>query len=187
MLAADLKGRQVDADLRAIAEQALSWGVLEVRPVPTTAIAVAEWVRLKCHYGCSGYGTRLDCPPNEFTLDLTRRLLAEYRRALILKLRRLPRYQPEGSGLVHRLERELFLAQFYRAFAIGAGSCGLCPDECVRQPGRCPRPEQIRPSGESLGIDWFATLRNAGLDLRVLANRQASDGLPPSYSLILVD
>ncbi len=177
----------MDDDLRAIAERALSWGVLDVKVIPTGAIAVAEWVRLKCHYGCPNYGKRLDCPPNEFSLDLTRRLLAEYQRALILKLARLPRYQPEGSGLVHRVERELFLAQFYRAFAIGAGSCGLCRDECVREPGRCPRPHQVRPAAEGMGIDWFTTLRNVGWELRVLGSRESHDGLPPSYSLVLVD
>lgn len=176
----------MDDDLRSIAERAVGWGVLEVRAIPTSSIVVAEWVRLKCRYGCPNYGRRLDCPPNELTVDVTRRLLAEYRRALVLKLRRLPGYRPEGSGLVHRMERELFLAQFYRAFAIGAGSCGLCPDECVRQPGRCPQPHQIRPAAESLGIDWFATLRNAGWELRVFSQRQ-TDELPPSYSLVLVD
>jgi predicted metal-binding protein len=174
-------------DLQTISERALTWGVLDVREISTDSIVVAEWVRLKCHYGCPSYGKRLDCPPNEFSLDLTRRFLAEYRRALVLKLRRLPRYQPEGSGLVHRVERELFLSQFYRAFAIGAGSCGLCPDECVREAGRCPHPQQIRPSTESLGIDWFATLRNAGLELRVFSSKQDGAELPPSYSLILVD
>ncbi len=174
-------------DLQPIAERALSWGVLDVRAIPTESVVTAEWVRLKCHYGCPSYGKRLDCPPNEFTVDLARRLLAEYRRALILKLRRLPSYQQAGSGLVHRVERELFLSQFYRAFAIGAGSCGLCPDECVREAGRCPQPHQIRPSTESLGIDWFATLRHVGWDLRVLGSRAAQVELPPSYSLILVD
>ena len=177
----------MDDDLRDIAERALSWGVLETRAIPTSAIAVAEWARLKCHYGCPSYGRSLDCPPNEFTVDFTRRLLAEYRRALILKLPRLPHYRQEGSGLVHRMERELFLAQFYRAFAIGAGSCGCCPDECVRQAGRCPQPHQIRPAAEGMGIDWFTTLRNAGWDLRVLAGRDSYSGLPPSYSLVLVD
>jgi predicted metal-binding protein len=177
----------LDDDLKPIAERALEWGVLDVRSIPTGDIAVAEWVRLKCHYGCPNYGKRLDCPPNEFTLDLTQRLLAEYRRALVLQLRRLPRYQPEGSGLVHRVERELFLSQFYRAFAIGAGSCGQCPDECVREAGKCPQQHRIRPACESLGIDLFATLHNAGWDLKVLGDRQAVTELPPSWSLILVD
>ena len=174
-------------DLRPVIERALEWGVLDVRTIAVDAIALAEWVRLKCHYGCKSYGQRLDCPPNEFSLDMTRRLFAEYRRALILKLPRLPHYQQEGSGLVHRVERELFLAQFYKAFAIGAGACGYCPDECVRVAGRCPQPQQIRPASESLGVDWFTTLRNVGWDLRVLDSREAHAGLPPSYSLVLVD
>ena len=177
----------MDQNLRPIIEKALSWGVLDAKVISTASIAVGEWVRLKCQYGCPNYGTRLDCPPNGMSTDLMRRLLAEYRRAIVLKLRRLPHYRPEGSGLVHRVERELFLAQFPRAFAIGAGSCGLCPDECIRQPGRCPHPYNIRPSAESLGIDWFTTLCNIGWEVRVLPNPASTDDLPPSFSLVLVD
>ncbi|MCL4554666.1 MAG: DUF2284 domain-containing protein [Actinobacteria bacterium] len=177
----------MNEDLQPVVDRALSWGVLDIKVIPVESIVVAEWVRLKCQFGCPNYGKRMDCPPNGLSSDFVRRFLAEYGRALVLKLRRLPRHQPEGSGMVHRVERELFLGQFYRAFAIGAGSCGLCPDECVRQPGRCPHPHQIRPSAESLGIDWFSTLANAGWPLQVFASRGASDELPPSYSLVLVD
>ena len=53
--------------------------------------------------------------------------------------------------------------------------------------GPLPEAAPDPPAGESLGIDWFATLRAAGWDLRVYADRSDAGGLPPSYSLILVD
>lgn len=174
-------------DLQPVIDRALEWGVLDALVIPTTSIVTGEWVRLKCQFGCPNYGNRLDCPPNGLTVDFTRRLLADYNRAIVLKLARLPRYQQQGSGLVHRLERELFLAQYYRAFAIGAGSCGYCANECIRQPGRCPQQHRIRPAAESLGIDWFGTLRNLGWEIKVFEARSDSAGLPPSYSLVLVD
>lgn len=171
-------------DLRPILVKALEWGTLDIKVIRTQDIVVAEWVRMKCRYGCPNYGVRLDCPPNTPDPDLMRRLLGEYHRALILKLARLPRYQAELSGIVHKVERELYLNHFYRALAFGAGACGLCPEECVREPGRCPHPHNIRPAAEGAGVDWFQTLKNNGWEVRVV---QEKGELPPSYSLILVD
>ncbi|MDP2727350.1 MAG: DUF2284 domain-containing protein [Dehalococcoidia bacterium] len=171
-------------DLRHILVKALEWGVLDVKVVRAADIAVAEWVRMKCRYGCPNYGNRLDCPPNTPDTDLMRRLLGEYQRALILRLARLPQYLAELSGIVHKVERELYLNHFYRALAFGAGACGLCPDECVREPGCCPHPHNIRPAAEGAGVDWFQTLKNNGWELRLT---QEKGELPPSYALILVD
>ncbi len=171
-------------DLRHIVEKALELGALDTKIVRTTDIVVAEWVRMKCRYGCPNYGKRLDCPPSTPDPDLMRRLLGEYHRALILKLARLPHYRAELSGIVHKVERELYLGHFYRALAFGAGACGLCQKECVLEPGHCPHPHNIRPAAEGAGVDWFQTLRNHGWELRIT---QDKGELPPSYSLILVD
>lgn len=171
-------------DLRDILTRAVEWGAVDVKVARTADIVVAEWVRMKCRFGCPNYGKRLDCPPNTPDTDLMRRLLAEYERALILKLDRLPLYRAELSGIVHKVERELFLHHFYRALAFGAGACGLCSDKCVRQPGECPHPHNIRPAAEGAGVDWFQTLKNNGWELHVY---QEKGELPPSYSLVLVD
>lgn len=171
-------------DLFSIVKKALKWGALDAKVIRTQDIATAEWVRLKCRYGCPNYGRHLDCPPNTPDSELMRRLLGEYHRAIILKLARLPQYRAELSGIVHKVERELLLNQFYRALAFGAGSCGLCVAECVRELGRCPHPHNIRPAAEGAGVDWFETLKNNGWELRIAQDKGES---PPSYSLILVD
>jgi hypothetical protein len=31
--------------------------------IPAKTIATAEWVRLKCRFGCDGFGQSLTCPP----------------------------------------------------------------------------------------------------------------------------
>jgi predicted metal-binding protein len=173
----------MEEDLRPIIVKALDWGVLDAKVIRSEDVVVAEWVRMKCRYGCPNYGRRLDCPPNTPDPELMRRLLGEYRRALVLKLTRLPHYQADRSGIVHRLERELYLNRFHRALAFGAGACGLC-EECVREPGRCPYPHNIRPSAEGAGVDWFQTLGKAGWDIHLTPDKGE---LPPSYSLILVD
>ncbi len=171
-------------DLSDILTRAVEWGVLDLKVVRTADIVVAEWVRMKCRFGCPNYGRQLDCPPNTPDTDLMRRLLGEYQRAIILKLERLPHYRAELSGIVHKVERELYLHRFYRALAFGAGACGLCQEKCVRRPGECPHPHNVRPASEGAGVDWFQTLKNHGWELHV---SQEKGELPPSYSLVLVD
>ena len=174
----------MNEDLHHVLAKALEWGALDLRVIRTEDIVVAEWVRMKCRYGCPNYGVGLDCPPNTPDPDLMRRLLGEYSRALVLKLARLPSYRADLSGIVHKIERELYLSQYYRALAFGAGACGLCPEECVREPGLCPHPHNIRPAAEGAGVDWFQTLKNNGWELHVAQGRGE---LAPSYSLILID
>src|SRR3990170_1612055 len=99
-------------DLSDILTRAVEWGVLDLKVVRTADIVVAEWVRMKCRFGCPNYGRQLDCPPNTPDTDLMRRLLGEYQRAIILKLERLPHYRAELSGIVHKVERELYLHRF---------------------------------------------------------------------------
>ena len=47
-------------------------------------VVTAEWVRMKCQYGCGGYGRCLTCPPHSPTPRQTRRLLDEYETAYLL-------------------------------------------------------------------------------------------------------
>jgi len=55
--------------------------------------------------------------------------------------------------LVADLEREIFLAGFYKALSFGCGPCGLCKT-CEIENG-CRYPEKARPSMEAAGIDVF--------------------------------
>src|SRR5512147_256757 len=47
-------------------------------------VATAHWVRLKCQFGCDGYGQCLTCPPYSPTPEEMRKVLDGYKRALLI-------------------------------------------------------------------------------------------------------
>jgi predicted metal-binding protein len=49
--------------LDAYIAQAKRAGALEAKTIPASNVVTAEWVRLKCQFGCDGYGNGLCCPP----------------------------------------------------------------------------------------------------------------------------
>ena len=55
----------------------LSQGAADAKKLDPHEVKTAEWVRLKCQFGCGGYGSCLTCPPNSPTPAQTRRLLTE--------------------------------------------------------------------------------------------------------------
>jgi len=57
----------------------------DLYPISTEIIVVADWVRLKCKYGCENYGKHLCCPPFTPTPDETRAVLSEYRHAVLAR------------------------------------------------------------------------------------------------------
>jgi predicted metal-binding protein len=57
---------------------------VEAKVIPAKSIVAAEWVRLKCQFGCDGYGQCLTCPPLSPTPEQTRRMLGFYKSALLI-------------------------------------------------------------------------------------------------------
>ena len=158
-------------------ELALKSGAQEAVLIPTRRVVTAEWVRLKCQFGCGGFGKGLCCPPITPVPSVTRRVLDEYRTGLLYTysgadVDRSPRRRRMERVLAD-LERTIFLDGFYKALALGAGPCRLCATCDTARP--CRHPYLARPAMEACGIDVYATCRNAGLELKVvrdLADRQ---------------
>lgn len=159
-----------------LCKRAVELGAEEAKLVKAEDVKVAEWVRLKCQYGCSGYGKRLTCPPYSPTPEQTRRILAEYKYAI------LARFTPKADvhQVMAKLEREAFLAGYYAAFAMAAGPCRLC-EQCNLK--RCLYPRIARPAMEACGIDVYATARKAGFQIRVVRNRTET---PTYFGLLLL-
>ncbi len=171
---------------RQYAEQALKAGALEAKVIPVRNVVTAEWVRLKCQFGCDGFGKGLCCPPRTPTPEEMRRVLGAYRHALIysyvctrsdytMKRRRM-------RQLVAELERAAFLDGHYKAFGLADGPCRLCRDCDLT--GDCRHPEDARPSMEACGIDVYATARKSGIKLEVATRR---NGPSKHINLVLVD
>lgn len=164
-------------DLQRLVDRAVEMGALEAKPIEPASVVTAEWVRWKCRFGCGGYGSSLCCPPHSPTPAETRRLLDCYTRAILVHCKPGTRVKP----IVAALEREAFLAGYYRAFALGEGPCHLC-EECNLE--RCIHAREARPAMEACGIDVFATVRANGYPIEVVTDRSCDQNY---YGLLLVD
>lgn len=177
--------------------------------IPAEIIAVREWTRFRCRFGCAAYGTHFCCPPFVPSTAETGAMIGEYHTAVLVRFD-TSTFPPGPDGLplsrgeilrtvqqtIVDLERTAFLAGYYRAFGMGASPCALC-STCVAQEMldagttptatdaiRCRQKKVMRPSMEALGIDVFETVRSAGLSIEVLTGRED----PPIYfGLVLLD
>ncbi len=162
----------------AIRRRALEMGALHAKPIHPRQVVTADWVRLKCQYGCEGFAGSLTCPPHSPTPAQTRRVLDGYRRALLIH----GDETVDISKIVIPLEREAFLAGFYKAFALACGPCDLCAS-CALDKG-CRHAQQARPSMEASGIDVYATARGAALPIEVVTGPDCAQNY---YGLLLLD
>jgi predicted metal-binding protein len=178
----------MSTDLQAWCDRALELGADRATVVPAESVVVAEWVRMKCLYGCDEPGLARTCPPDGApSVEQTQRVLDGYEEAILLGVG--PIVGEERSDAASRrlndaalaLERELFLAGFHKAWTMGAGPCDLCA--CCRAGEPCPAPESARPSMEACGVDVFTTVRAAGWQIETVKSR---DDEYRYFALVLV-
>ncbi|MBO3802936.1 MAG: DUF2284 domain-containing protein [Candidatus Brockarchaeota archaeon] len=146
----------------------------------TKDVVTAEWVRLKCQFGCGGYNQHLTCPPFTPTPSTMRKILDEYEWAILLRFKATSGVNTRET--VSRVERAAFLSGFYKAFGLASGPCDLC-ERCNVKEAVCRKPDKARPSMEACGIDVYATARGAGFGINVVKSR---DETPTYYALVLV-
>ena len=154
-------------------------GVIDACIISPSEVETAAWVRLKCQFGCDGFGLCLVCPPYTPTPQQMREVLDSYRRAILLHCK------PDSNvkAIVARLEREIFLKGFFKTFGLGAGPCYLCK-ECDLEDKLCRHADKARPSMEACGIDVFSTVRKFYFPIEVVRTTRQC---PNYYGLILVD
>ncbi|MGC9514775.1 DUF2284 domain-containing protein [Methanocrinis sp.] len=178
----------------------------EISPITAEDVVVANWVRLKCRYGCKAYGKHLGCPPYSPTPEETRKVLEEYTVGIVARFEAEPdpgisaehihHHLWDSINAVHetvfQLERCAFLAGYYKAFGFNALPCTFCatciPEEKETidsfEARNCRHKEKVRPSMEACGIDVFGTLERAGYELSVLDSYSKGVAL---FGLVLLD
>ena len=168
-------------------------GLSAIFPFSTDKISVAEWVHLKCRYGCNNYNTNWCCPPATPNPEKARLILSEYSKALLLVGSKncSDFYRNNGrkrAGQVRcwkgtlSLERMLFLEGYYKSFSLVGECCALCK-ECAF-PESCRFPQEKRPSVESFSIDVIGTLKNLGTTSKVATHTQDTFNY---YGIILLE
>lgn len=163
--------------MKTFLRRAKELGALHAKLIEPASVVTAPWVRLKCQYGCGGYGSNLCCPPYTPTPEQTRAILDCYKRAILVHCKP----GTDVKSIVVALEREAFLADHYKAFGFGAGPCGLCR-ECNLE--ACTRPDEARPAMEACGIDVYATARANGFPISVVTDYRCDQNY---YGLVLID
>jgi predicted metal-binding protein len=81
---------------------ALRFGAAGAKVIPASAIVVENRVPLKCRAGCIGYGKKLTCPPYVPTPDEFRKILAEYKYALLVKFISPANAEPDVICSIYR-------------------------------------------------------------------------------------
>jgi predicted metal-binding protein len=139
-------------------EKGRTYGLNAIFPFTVDKIIVAEWVHLKCRYGCNQYNTNWCCPPATPDPDKVRAIISEYSTALLLV------GTTNCSDFYLNNERKR-ISQV-RCWK-GTISLDLCK-ECA-YPDDCRFPQEKRPSVESFSIDVIGTLKNLGTTSAVAA------------------
>jgi len=169
---------QTITSLFGLKQHALAHGFFTAVELDPATIRSEAWVRAKCSYGCSQYGTRWSCPPHSLDQAGFEGLLGEYSRALLVAGQPpLRDFQEHLLGL----EKEAFLGGFKKALVFSGGPCCWC-ESCP--PERCSHPEKRRPSLESCGCDVFALAERCGIPVGPL---KSSDDFVQYIGLLLVD
>jgi len=165
-------------------------GYRDFRWIDPRRIVVAQWVRMKCQFGCREYGRNASCPPNVPSVAECARFFGEYRKAAILHFPMAlenPEDRHAWSREVNRkllgLERAVFLKGHPRAFLLFMDSCGFC-QQCAGSRQECKEPRSARPTPEAMAVDVFSTVRKVGFPIGVLPGYQETMN---RYALLLVE
>ena len=138
-------------------------------------IVVSQWVRMKCRFGCGEYGRAGSCPPQTPSVAECREFFSEYSDAVILHFQGVmdkPEDRHAWTAKINaklvKLERDVFLAGFQRAFLLFMDSCCFCKD-CTGNRETCQQPRMSRPAPEAMAVDVYTTVREAGFTINVLS------------------
>ena len=165
-------------------------GYSDYKWIKADSIVVSQWVRNKCIYGCGSYGQKGSCPPNNPSVPECREFFGDYSNVALFHFeKRLE--DPEArhkwskgvSKKLLKLEREVFLRGYYKAFLLVMDECNLCK-ECGKSRENCKNPKLSRPSPEGMAVDVFATVRHAGLPIEVVRDYQQK---MDRYAFLLVE
>ncbi len=165
-------------------------GFTDYKWIDPHQIVVAQWVRMKCTFGCDDYGQNASCPPNTPSVADCRRFFDEYTQAAIFHFEKRvdkPEDRHPWSKAINqellKLERAVFLAGNQKAFLLLVTNCSLCSN-CAGDRQECKHPESARPTGEGMAIDVFSTVRQVGYPIQVLSGYEQAMN---RYAFLLIE
>lgn len=153
--------------LDSIRRAVLDLGAVDAKIISTEDIVVENRVVLKCKW-CNNYGKKWSCPPYVPSVDEFRKILREYKRALVVKFQSAPEAWIGEKERVHKallkIEKMAFEKGFPFALLLRPNGCDICPECDVTKP--CSHPEMLRFSPDAVGVNLIETLKNVGMGLK---------------------
>ena len=164
-------------------KKAIQMGTDEAKMIDPGSVVTAEWVRIKCQFGCPNFGKGLCCPPYTPTPSVTRNVIDSYKKIIFLHKRLGKQEITTGfNETIVRLEKEIFLDGYYKAWSMGTGACRICK-ECDPT-GFCKHGSKARPSMEACGIDVYKTAMENGFPINVVRTHEEERN---HFGLVLVE
>jgi predicted metal-binding protein len=164
-------------------------GYTDYKWIDPRKIIVAQWVRMKCTFGCGLFGRGGACPPNTPSVAECEQFFNEYSDAVILHFEGAmdkPEDRHTWSSKINaklvKLEREVFLAGYERAFLLFMDSCSFCK-ACTGERQTCKEPRMARPSPEAMAVDVYSTVRQYDFPINV---RTDYDQKMDRYAFLMV-
>ncbi|MFC2001321.1 DUF2284 domain-containing protein [Chloroflexota bacterium] len=199
---------QLQEDLEKYRKRAIELGATDAKIITADKIIIDERVLAKCIYPkCRQYGTNANCPPYAMSLDQVRKVVANFRYAIFVKLevpseyiagpaadrdRNLTKlYRKKLADIIAKIESEAFYDGYHLALAFGNGSCKtiFCPDkECnalISGQG-CRHGLKARSSMEAVGMDCFTMATRVGWDIYPIGEKTAPSEIPGGLRVSLV-
>lgn len=176
--------------MKQIEKMAMQQGLKDFKWMDPRSIILAEWVRMKCNYGCPGYGKRKTCPPYVPSVEECMRFFKEFKHGLFFHFAKKfkdPEMRHPWSKEVNQrmldLEREVFLSGYHKAFVFTQAPCRLCKN-CTGTAEDCSQPYLSRPTLEAFGVDVYGTARMMGYPIQVVKDYHEEMN---RYGLLLVE
>ena len=177
--------KKIINDLKKYEDCIEQWGGDDAKIIDTKEIIMDIRVRAKCHFSCEDFNSNMNCPPNLFSFEKSKKLVCSYNYAIIFKLnipsnviagelsdedkKELKNYAIKRYQIIGRLEKKAFDDGFALALGFGGGPCSkyLCPNQKCQAliDGECKHPNIARPSMEAMGIDVYKTVSAIGWDI----------------------
>lgn len=164
-------------------------GFADFKWIQPEALVIAQWVRMKCMFGCRHYGGNASCPPNVPSVAECERFFGEYSDIAIFHFEKKMdnpddrhAWSKEVNSQLLKLERDVFLSGYHKAFLLFMDSCSLCA-QCTEERNDCKQPKLSRPTPEGMGMDVYTTVRNAGYFIQVCPDYSATMN---RYAFLLV-
>ena len=165
-------------------------GFTDFKWIAPQNIVIAQWVRMKCMFGCKEYGKNACCPPNTPPVQECRSFFREYTQGIVFhfeKKFKKPEQRHEWTkgidGKLLNLEREVFWAGNPKSFLLFTDSCHFCED-CAGERVRCKNKRSARPTPEAMAVDVFSTVKAVGYPIKVL---QKYSETTDRYAFLLVE